>query len=64
MWKDWIRSRGVSKVARKMGVTRQTVHRWLNDGCNQEKHRIQLIELSGYRFTLADFSEKINEQEK
>jgi len=60
MWKHWIKKRGVNKTAKDLGVTRQTIHNWLSDRIKvPEEKRIEIIKLSGYRFTMSDFSEPL-----
>ncbi len=55
MWKHWIKDRGIIKTADDLGVTRQTIHNWLNGYSIPDRKKIKLIKLSGYRFTLSDF---------
>ena len=63
IWKLWIKKRGISKTARDMEVTRQTVHAWLRGEGVSKPNIGKLIRLSGYAFTMADFADQFDDPE-
>ena len=58
VWRKWIRYKGIKWVAEQLGVHRESVRGWLNDGKTpKDINKIKLVRLAKGEFTIADFYE-------
>jgi len=56
MWRRWIKKRGVSKVAKELGVNTMTVYYWLNKrSLPSDKNKKKLIKISRGAIGPGDF---------
>lgn len=62
MWKEFIRKRGITKVSKELGVSRQTIYCWLNGTTRvRDKDKKKLVELSNNAFGIMNFFTKDDE---
>ena len=51
---EWIKTRGVEKLARRVGVNRSTVYRWLRGSVPDPDHLAVLLHMACGKFKLSD----------
>jgi len=62
MWKEFVKNRGITKVSRELGCTRQSIHNWINGVSTvPDNYKKKIVELSDNVVGLGDFFREIED---